>query len=103
MLLRNRAQHAARQFILQDPPTDLTQITECGPDQHNFFDFKIFPSQAQKSLLHACGNVPIYVSKKIKILHFETNTYKYTVILSLKLRSILNGASSINENMLLID
>jgi len=33
--------HAARQFGSYDPPTDLTQITECGPDKH-FYLFQNF-------------------------------------------------------------
>ena len=53
--------HAARQFILYDLPTDLIQITECGPVKHQFFShFRIFHvtvRKAQEGLLHLVGNL----------------------------------------------
>lgn len=32
ILLQTSLKHTVRQFGLYDPPTDLIQITECGPD-----------------------------------------------------------------------
>jgi hypothetical protein len=96
--------HANRQFILYDLPTDLIQITECGPDQRHFFNFKMFPVTNSKKVCYVWVVMYNIGQQRHKnSTEFETNTHKYIMILLLKLRSILNSAFSINENTLFID